>query len=271
MAQLKYWNGSAWVSAEQGVQGPQGVAGPTGPTGPAGGPTGPTGPEGPTGPSGGPTGPTGPIGPTGPTGPVGSIGATGPTGPDGIQGPTGPTGPVGMTGLTGPTGPQGALGATGPASTVTGPTGPIGPTGPTGPAGIQGNVGPSGAATITHVVTVQSVLGTNYYFIDGVQTPQLKLLPGLTYVFDVSDNTVDSHPFYLGTAQDNTSTALNSTQGATYTIDSNSYTTYTAYASAWSPTATNRRITLVVKYDLTSPIYYSCNLHPNMGNSATRL
>jgi len=45
MAQLKYYNGSAWVDAVVGAQGPQGVTGPTGPTGPTGatGPTGPTG------------------------------------------------------------------------------------------------------------------------------------------------------------------------------------------------------------------------------------
>jgi hypothetical protein len=271
MPQLKYWNGSAWVSIEQGVQGPQGAAGPTGPTGPSGGPTGPTGPQGPTGPSGGPTGPTGADGPTGPTGPVGSIGATGPTGPQGVtgsQGPTGPTGPQGSLGATGPQGVTGPTGPTGPASTVAGPTGP---TGATGPAGVQGNVGAAGAATVTHVVTVQAVLGSNYYFIDGVQTPQMKFLPGLTYVFDVSNDTVDNHPFYLTTTQDNTTAALNSNVGVTYTIDSNTYTTYNAYATDWSPTATNRRVTVVVKYDFPTPVYYSCNIHPNMGNSITRI
>ena len=36
MAQLKYWNGSAWVNAVVGAQGPQGVTGVTGATGPTG-------------------------------------------------------------------------------------------------------------------------------------------------------------------------------------------------------------------------------------------
>jgi hypothetical protein len=43
MAQLKYWNGTAWVDAVVGAQGPSGPTGPTGATG-ATGPTGPTGP-----------------------------------------------------------------------------------------------------------------------------------------------------------------------------------------------------------------------------------
>ena len=45
MAQLKYWDGTAWVNAVVGAAGPAGATGPTGPTGPAGatGPTGPTG------------------------------------------------------------------------------------------------------------------------------------------------------------------------------------------------------------------------------------
>jgi len=42
MAQLKYWNGSAWVDAVVGAQGPTGATGPTGVTG-ATGPTGPSG------------------------------------------------------------------------------------------------------------------------------------------------------------------------------------------------------------------------------------
>jgi len=108
MAQLKYWDGTAWVNAVVGVQGP------TGPTGAASTVTGPTGPTGATGAASTVTGPTGPTGATGAASTV-----------------TGPTGPTGATGaastVTGPTGPTGATGA---ASTVTGPTGPTGPSGP---------------------------------------------------------------------------------------------------------------------------------------------
>ncbi len=274
MSTLKYWDGSAWVSVVQGVQGPAGAGGPTGPTGPAGtpgGPTGPTGPEGPTGPSGGPTGPTGPEGPTGPTGPVGSIGATGaggptgPTGPTGIDGPTGPTGPQGPIGPTGPTGP---IGPTGADSTVTGPQGATGPTGPVGP---QGNQGIAGAATITHVVTVEPVLGTDYFFIDGVQNPVLKFLPGLTYIFDVGDNTLDAHPFYLTATQDDESVAFTSSQGVTYTLGANTYNTFAAYQAAWTSAETTRRVTINVKYSYPTTTYYSSPILNNMGNSITKL
>lgn len=83
MAQLKYWNGSAWADAVVGAQGPQGPTGPTGPTGS----TGPTGV----------TGSTGPTGPTGATGSTGLTGATGATGPTGSTGPTGPSGDPTLT------------------------------------------------------------------------------------------------------------------------------------------------------------------------------
>jgi hypothetical protein len=55
VAQLKYWDGSAWQSAVVGAQGPQGIQGVQGPTGA-----------------------TGPIGATGAVGATGATGATGP-------------------------------------------------------------------------------------------------------------------------------------------------------------------------------------------------
>jgi hypothetical protein len=36
MSQLKYWDGTAWVTAVVGAQGPTGPTGPTGSTGPTG-------------------------------------------------------------------------------------------------------------------------------------------------------------------------------------------------------------------------------------------
>jgi hypothetical protein len=75
MAQLKYWDGSAWANAIVGAAGPAGSTGPSGPTGPAGA-TGTTGA----------TGPTGPAGATGPQGVTGDTGATGATGAGGALG-----------------------------------------------------------------------------------------------------------------------------------------------------------------------------------------
>jgi hypothetical protein len=245
---VSFWNGTQWIDSI--------TVGPTGPAGSTGnaGATGPTGAVGPTGPSGGPTGPTGPTGPAGNDGTPG--GPTGPTGPTGAAGIAGVTGPMGSTGPTGPTG------ATGADSTVTGPTGAVGATGPTGPIG---------AATITHNVTVASVIGTNYYFIDGIQNPVLKFLPGITYIFNVADDSVDAHPFYLSSVNNSTANALNSSDGVTYIVGSTSYNTYTAYAAAWSSTATVRQVRVSVNYGYPNTTYYVCNLHANMGNSISRL
>lgn len=85
MAQLKYWDGTAWVNAVIGAQGEQG--------------------------------PTGATGPTGPTGPVGATGAVGNTG---ATGPVGATGPQGIQGDVGATGPTGAAGSSNMLSTITG-------------------------------------------------------------------------------------------------------------------------------------------------------
>jgi hypothetical protein len=123
-----------------------------------------------------------------------------------------------------------------------------------------------------HNVTVQNVSGTNYYFIDGVQAPALKLLPGMTYIFNLSSDTLDSHPFFLSTTQDDTGTALQYNNGnVIYNVEGIDYTTYSNYALNYTAAATIRRATITVLYSLPTTIYYGCNLHAGMGNSATRL
>lgn len=107
---LRFYNGSAWVSAPDGPAGAQGATGPAGPTGP----TGQTGAAGQDG-TNGVAGPQGATGPAGPQGPQGSAGADGADGADGATGATGAQGNVGPQGATGQTGPQGPQGATGPA------------------------------------------------------------------------------------------------------------------------------------------------------------
>lgn len=214
MAQLKYWNGTAWVDAVIGAQGP---TGPTGATGPAGA-TGSTGAAstvpGPTG----ATGPAGSVGATGPTGVTGAVGATGPTGPTGATGVAGfsvlngtvdPTtqgvngdfyintstnrifGPkaagtwpagVNLIGPTGATGPAGAVGATG----ATGPAGAVGATGATGPTGVTGATGPTGATGATGPALSVSPKSGEYYGSSNVGS-------GSTFAEDVTTYL----PFYL--------------------------------------------------------------------------
>jgi len=101
-----------------------------------------------------------------------TAGAMGSTGPTGALGPTGPIGPTGVTGPTGPTG-------------ITGPTGPTGPTGITGPTG------PANARTfnVTNNLAIE-------YLIDGVSNPELKLIRGFSYRFNVN---AIGHPFWIQT------------------------------------------------------------------------
>lgn len=281
----------------------QGSTGPAGPTGGAG-PTGNVGPTGPTG-STGPTGTNGTAGapgaglnilgsystlaalqaavPNGNTGdgylvsgvlyvwtngqwtnvgnvqgPTGAAGVTGPTGPTGTNGTNGTNGTAGATGPTGPTGSTGATGA--------GTAGATGATGPTGLAGINGG------SFITHVVTVQNVSGSNKYHIDGVNSPVLKFLPGMTYILDTSSDTMDNHPFYLTSTQDSSAAALQFDNGnVIYNVNGIDYTTFSAYNSAWSAAATVRKVSVSVKYNYPQTTFYSCTLHSGMGNSITLL
>ena len=56
----------------------------------------------------------------------------------------------------------------------------------------------------TFAVTVVSTGSGNKYFIDGVQQPTINLAEGFTYIFDVSDSSMGSHPFKLSTTSDGT-------------------------------------------------------------------
>jgi hypothetical protein len=281
----------------QGVTGPTGLTGPTGPTGSIGvtGPTGPTGATGASGAAGTPGAGLNILGsyetfaalqaavPSGNTGDgylvsgilyvwtngqwtnVGNV--QGPTGPTGA-GATGPTGPTGTNGTNGTNGANGATGPTG-STGATGATGATGGTGATGPTGVSGA---NGGSFITHVVTVQNVSGSNFYFIDGVQAPAMKFLPGMAYVIDTSSDTMDNHPFYLTSVQDSTANALQFNNGnVIYNVNGIDYTTFAAYNSAWNAAATTRRASVTVKYDYPATTYYSCTLHAGMGNSITRL
>lgn len=51
--------------------------------------------------------------------------------------------------------------------------------------------------TITYVVTVQNVGGSDYFYINGVKNPTLSLVEGNTYRFVQSDSTNTGHPIIL--------------------------------------------------------------------------
>ena len=96
------------------------------------------------------------------------------------------------------------------------------------------------SSTIYIAVSVQSVGGSNKYFIDGVQQPTIELLEGNTYVFTHPSG----HPFRFSTDSGNTSAY---TTGVT--VNSSTQVTYVVPTNA--PT-----------------LYYYCSSHAGMGGQA---
>ena len=99
-------------------------------------------------------------------------------------------------------------------------------------------------STLVKTVTVQSVSGSNKYFIDGVQQDTLELYEGNTYVF----NYPSSHPFKFSTTSNGTH---------------NSGTEYTTGVTHNSST----QVTIVVASNAPT-LYYYCASHSNMGGQA---
>ena len=109
------------------------------------------------------------------------------------------------------------------------------------------NVQPTGN---NYTVTVANSGSGNKYYIDGVEAAALTLTRGLTYVFDVSDNTNSGHPFRFKDASGNTLTAGITISG-----------------TAGQSGAT---VTYVVPATGTQPALYYCTVHGNgMGNTVT--
>jgi hypothetical protein len=99
-------------------------------------------------------------------------------------------------------------------------------------------------STINRTVTVQSVSGSNKYFIDGVQQDTLELLEGNTYVFTYPS----AHPFKFSTTSDGSHNS-----GSEYTtgVTHNSSTQVTIVVATNAPT-----------------LYYYCSSHSGMGGQA---
>lgn len=104
----------------------------------------------------------------------------------------------------------------------------------------------SAPATSTFTVTVQSVSGSNKYFIDGVQQNTLDLYEGNTYIF----NYPSGHPLKF-------STTPNGTHGG-----GSEYTTGVTHNSS-------TQVTLVVASGAPT-LYYYCEFHSDMGGTSNR-
>ena len=105
------------------------------------------------------------------------------------------------------------------------------------------------SSTINKVVTVQSVSGSNKYFIDGVQQATLNLYEGHTYKFDQSDNSNSGHPlrFYL---------------------DANKSSAYTTGVTTSGTPGSSGAYTQIVVASAAPTLHYQCSAHAAMGGVA---
>tara|TARA_B100000424_G_scaffold166817_1_gene128206 strand:+ start:3029 stop:4321 length:1293 start_codon:yes stop_codon:yes gene_type:complete len=114
----------------------------------------------------------------------------------------------------------------------------------------MGNIIRSVESTTNFAVTVSNVGGVNVFVLNGVNTPTLQLLKGVTYVFDVSDNTVSGHPLAF----------------------KNGSSSYTSGVTV-SGTAGNSGATVTFAVPTNAPsqgLRYYCTTHGNaMGNTIT--
>ena len=129
----------------------------------------------------------------------------------------------------------------------------------------QGIVTVSTASTTTYTVTVGSKSGGgNAFYIDSVERPVLTLNEGETYIFNLSDNTVDSHPFFLSTTDGGSHSGGSVyTTGVVFKINGSSVS-QSAYTSGFS-SATTRALEITVASSAPT-LYYYCSVHSGMGN-----
>ena len=104
-----------------------------------------------------------------------------------------------------------------------------------------------GASTITYQVTVQSVDGSNKYFINGTQQETLSLTEGNTYIFDWSSAT--GHPLKFSETSDGT------------------HASGTEYTTGVTVDESNYKTTIVVAANAPNLFYY-CSNHSGMGGTA---
>ena len=104
------------------------------------------------------------------------------------------------------------------------------------------------ADTIEDEVTFAVTASGGKFYIDGVEAPALTLYKGWTYTFDLSSNTLGSHPlrFYAGSSQYSTNVVVTGTQGSA-----------------------GAKVSIKIPESQPSNFQYYCTNHSNMGNTIT--
>ena len=134
------------------------------------------------------------------------------------------------------------------AVTLTGVTA-IGQVGSVTATGVESS--PSIAQTYT--VTVQSYLGANKYYIDGVRQNTVSLSEGNTYRFDQSDSSNSGHPLRFSTTSNGTHAG-----GSEYT---------TGVTTNGTPGSSGAYTQITVAVGAPT-LYYYCTNHSGMGGTA---
>ena len=101
------------------------------------------------------------------------------------------------------------------------------------------------------MVTVDNASGSNKYLLDGETVGNIQLTPGVTYRFDMSDNSNSGHPFEFSTTLDGTHAS-----GTQYTT-----------GVTTSGTAGSTGAYVDIKADASTPdrLFYYCGNHSGMG------
>ena len=145
---------------------------------------------------------------------------------------------------------------------------------PTGVEAGQAEVGQAvggsdgGDAATSYIVTVDQVSGSNKYFIDGTESPNLTFVPGASYIFNQDSATNLTHPLYLSETQDGkfAGGTVYST-GVTYYLDTVQVADFDAYIAGFDA-ASQRELRITVSEDAPSALYYVCNSHSGMAGTA---
>jgi hypothetical protein len=92
--------------------------------------------------------------------------------------------------------------------------------------------------------------GSNKFFIDGEEAPDIELLRGLPYTFTLDGNTTENHPFYL---------ALQGQGGDEYGWE--------YLQGVQNSRTTDGTLTFSLGFEGPSVLHYNCGLHSGMGGS----